>query len=339
MTVAEAKIRIGDIRNLALLLGWPLGDSLLDFAFWRGNESTPALSFTPDWRGWKDHATGKHGDMVALLAEIERISVGDACRRIVAIAEGVATPPPPIVISPRASPAEKRAKWPYFSPLPEEAEFNLARRRNLPHFAGIRAASRRGLLFSATVFDAGTIFPQLAWGLTDSSRVAAQVRRMDGKLWAKAGKTKSLPGSMGGWPIGAADVGNRSHIVLTEGEPDLLSALTLYCLANPDPVTQVPSDPGFLAFASMCGASKRIAESALPLFAGKTVTLIPHSDEAGSRSAETWREQLRAAGATVRTFDLRGLNNDAGQQAKDLNEVVTARGWNAYRSDLIQILQ
>ena len=338
MTVAEAKLRVGTIWNLGRLRGWPLSGDVLDYAFWRGNESTPALSITPDGRGFKDHGTGKHGDMVTLLAEVGAVSVAEACRLLVQIAEGVAEAPAPIVLPPRATPEERRAKWPVFSPFPESAEFALARRRRLPHFAGIRAASKRGLLVTLNCFDAGAIFPAPAWCVTDSARVGAQVRRLDGKLWAKAGKTKSLPGSLGGWPIGAADIDDRPHVLLSEGEPDMLAAVTLCCLLNPDPVTQVPRDSGDLAFATMCGAAKRIAETALPRFAGRTVTLIPHVDGPGSASSEVWRGQLRAAGATVRTFDLRGLLNDAGGQAKDLNAVVTDRGWAAYRDELRQFL-
>ena len=142
---------------------------------------------------------------------------------------------------------------------------------------------------------------------------------------------------MGGWPIGIAEVGNRVSIVMTEGEPDLLAALTLYCMLSPDPESGLPRDPGTWGFCCLAGAGKHVAESALPLFKGKSICVVPHIDPIGARSIDTWGPQLVDAGARVSVFNLAGLLTDDGKPAKDLNDVMTARGFKEYRSQLAEI--
>ncbi len=357
MNVREAKERIGDIYRLADLLHWPLVGQSPELAWWRGNSQSPALSIFADDQLWKDHATGESGDMVDLLAQVEGLPKGKACARIVRIAEGVtaATPTRPRIT--RVSSDQKRSEWPAMvsslSPFANgayagasEAENGLlvgrgtllraigtvAHRRNFPFFQGVQAASRRGLLVFLDWFEAGDSRPVPAWGLTDSSRNAAQVRRLDGKPWqvretnCKSPKSKSMPGSVGGWPIGIAEVGARTDIILTEGEPDLLAALTLHCLTARSPDNLMPRDPGTFGFCCMTGKSKPIAESALPYFAGKTVRIVPHIDAAPNQSPGIWGDQLPEAGATVKLFDLTGLTKDDDTPAKDLNDVITNRG-------------
>lgn len=339
MTVQEAKSRVGDIWNLAHLLNWPLTPGCtLDLAFWRGNVDTPALSITPDGRGWCDHATGKSGDMVDLLAEVTGSSVGDACRRLTELAESLGSgalqpaPRPPV-----RTREEKRASWPVvFGRLGTDELFALAHMRHLPHFAGVCAAAERGTLVAAVGFEKGEPWPIPAWGLTDSAREAVQIRRRDGKPWS-VGKSKSMSGSLGGWPIGSAEIGERADVILTEGEPDYLAAITLCTLLNPHPATQLPRDPGTWGFACMVGAAKKIAEKALPLFAGKRVRIVPHLDSAGAVARDTWARQLHEAGAEVSFFQLAGLTADDGSPAKDLNDCVTTRGFATHRDELAQL--
>lgn len=280
MTVSDAKNRVGNVWRLGHLLNWPLTDGqTLDFAFWRENRTTPALSVTPDGRGWFDHATGESGGMVEMLAKAEHLTERDACRRLTQLADGFTEAPPPIAQALRATPEQKRARWPAsFGTLTTDEQFSLARRRRFPHFAGVAAASARGLLVSTASPDAGDWLPVRAWGVTDSARLAVQLRRLDGKLWTMPGgatpKSKSMPGSVAGWPIGISEVGDRANIVLTEGEPDLLAAITLHCLLNPRPDNGVPTDPRTFGFCCLTGGAKKISATALPMFAGKEVRII-----------------------------------------------------------------
>jgi hypothetical protein len=361
MTIKEAKLRIGDIWNLAGILKWPLDPNVNpDFAFWRNNQHSPALSIFADGQLWKDHGTGDSGDMVAMLAKVEGITSGKACARICDIAEGVAEAPSPIVFAPQATREEKRSRWPVMVSsltggraaahdfiLAEhslssgrgdltEGFFRIASQRHFQWFQGVQAASRRGLLVFLRWFDKGSPSPVDAWGVTDSSREAVQVRRADGKPWS-VGKSKSLPGSLGGWPIGIAEVGDRSDIILTEGEGDFLAAINLHCQLNPDPKMNVPRDPGTFGFCCLTGGAKKIADAALPLFKGKTVRIVPHTDETGNAAVNAWGTQLVEAGARVRVFDLTGMLTDDGKPAKDLNDVSTAKGFAAYSQQLSKL--
>lgn len=184
----------------------------------------------------------------------------------------------------------------------------IAEMRGLPAFAGLELAARAGMLWSATMRDNGASVE--AWILTDSARVSAQARRMDGQPWASIGgvKAKTLPGSQAAWPIGAADIGTKPFVALCEGGPDTLAAWTLAwwhgTAADVQPVC-------------MCGAGNSIHGDALPLFEGKGIWVFPHRDDAGARACAKWTEELSAAGALwVRPFTV--------EPHKDLNEWLVA---------------
>jgi hypothetical protein len=345
MKLREARDRIGTVWQLASRLGWPLSGRRQDFAFWRGNTRTPAVSFTADGRGWYDFGTGEKGGVIALLGRVEGLSPAAACRRFLAVAEDAGPvspgqfpgPPRSRPALPPESLAEKRARWPDLArPFLPEQLARLAEQRHLPTTAGLAAAAARGLLVRAQWYEDGA--PVETWGLTDPAREAVQVRRLDGRPWHH-GKSKSLPGSLGGWPIGAAEAAARdcAEIVVCEGEPDLLAAFTVACLlaAEPDARSGAPFDVARTGFCCLAGGAKHIADRALELFRDRAVCLVPHADPTGRRSAVTWGEQLHAAGARrIRIFALDELVTDAGAPAKDLNDVVTARGWAAHHSEL-----
>jgi hypothetical protein len=183
----------------------------------------------------------------------------------------------------------------------------LAQVRRLPFIAGLELAARAGHLRIAEKFDAGKLV--VAWVLSDSSRRNAQARRLDGELWAGIGaKAWTLAGSQAAWPIGIADVGDKPHVVLCEGGPDLLAAWT--CAWRDGHIARV-------APCCMVGAGLRIHEDAISAFRGKGVFLVPHRDEAGASAKETWIAQLRAAGVKwIRVMSVRPY--------KDLNEALTA---------------
>jgi hypothetical protein len=67
----------------------------------------------------------------------------------------------------------------------------------------------------------------------------------------------------------------------------------------------------------MFGASQKIHPGALPLMAGKTVTLIELHDPAGARATATWAEQLATVGATVTTWQV-------PEPGSDLNDHISA---------------
>ena len=215
---------------------------------------------------------------------------------------------------PSSAPFSCRAVPPKRRPLslpamrfPTVAELaQIAALRGLPAFAGLELAARAGMLRTATLRDG--VEQVAAWVFLDSSRRCAQARRLDGEPWASLGnaKARNFAGSDSRWPIGIADAADKPHVALCEGPADALAAWTLaWWHGCADEVAPL----------AVCGAIP-LADDALPHFRGKTVFLFPDNDPAGHRIRETWRGQLEAAGATVRTFDL--------APAKDLNEAVAA---------------
>src|SRR5690606_10207501 len=65
-----------------------------------------------------------------------------------------------------------------------------------------------------------------AWVVTDSRRIVAESRRLDGNPWAGKGKTWTTIKEFGDgcWPVGAASIGDCPNILLCEGTPDFICA-------------------------------------------------------------------------------------------------------------------
>jgi hypothetical protein len=183
----------------------------------------------------------------------------------------------------------------------------IAKVRGWPTEKGMEALVKRGYLFVADIFDHGKFWP--AWVVTDPTRANAQARRMDGAAWSGIdAKAKSLPGTTAARVIGAACIGTRPQIWLTEGTPDLCAAPIVARLAGLD-LDQI-------AFACVTGAGNSIHENDMPHFVGKSVVIAMHHDAAngkGAEAAKLWARQLYLAGAAqVRGFDF------AGTGGKDL---------------------
>ncbi len=184
----------------------------------------------------------------------------------------------------------------------------IVRVRNLPTNVGLHAAVQAGQLWTLSTrdFDEDT----LSWVLTDSARVTAQARRMDGRPWRSAhgAKAKTLKFSTGSWPIGSADIGPKPFVALCEGGPDTLAVWTLAALQG---------RCSEIAPVCMAGATMRIHPKATPYFRGKGVWIYPHSDDAGARALAVWSEDLRMAGVEwIKPIVL--------TPHKDLNEFVSA---------------
>jgi hypothetical protein len=204
--------------------------------------------------------------------------------------------------------ASQRKRWPAFEP-PSRAEIAaIAQQRDLS-CESIAEAALRGLIFS-TLWKG-----RRAWVVTDGARLNAQVRRLDGEPWEPSRKAQSLPGSVGGWPVGLREAQVFRAIALVEGGPDLLAAFHLALGKGVDVF-------GSLGVVSIFGAKTQIIESALPLFAGKRVRIFAHDDGAGYSGATTWSATLKAASATVDCFGFEGLRQSNGKPVNDLNDFV-----------------
>lgn len=221
----------------------------------------------------------------------------------------------PAHTEPRTRPAPSKPRLPQLRPLNVTEMARLAEHRKWPLFAGLELLTRRGLLWHGRVWDGGVEHD--AWIITDSDRLNAQARRVDGKPW-QCGKAKTLPGSNAFRPVGLAEARDYTHIILCEGGPDFLAALLVAwwggCAAEVAPV-------------GMLGAGLDIPADALGHFEGKAVSIAMHADTGhskGQNAAQRWADQLREAGAEwVGFLDFRHTMLASGTPCKDLADFAT----------------
>lgn len=305
---AKAALTVTDAWNRLGLPGEPRKSCSSPFR----EDRSPSFSVYEGGHRWKDHSTGKGGDVCDFVAAALNVTLANAARWILEQTNARATarawpkvrsitpaePKPPQPRKPLALPPLEKGTVSDFAQLQELRGFRF--------FAGLQILSNRGQLGFATLKD-GAERPR-CWIITDDSRRNAQARRLDGKAWQSINaKAKTLPGSQAAWPIGASRIGNVNTILFTEGAPDLLAAATFAAFDL----------PGSFEAVAMIGAGLNIHPEALPLFKGKDVFIFAHNDEAGLDAARRWRDQLTEAGATVTT-----LCSDA--EGRDLNDTITA---------------
>lgn len=275
-----------------------------------------------DWAG----APSDRGDMIGLWKRVKGVSLEDACKQALDWLNVPAHERNSNARTPRPKREPKALKPPHEKWITLQTRLRagtfselsaLASLRQIPAVAGLELATRHGHLFFCSIFDTGA--DHLAWTITDSSRLNAQSRRLDGKPWEYGGKrqpskSRSIKDQNAGWPVGLTDA-TLPEIVLVEGMPDFLAAWHLIWTKGRTDVCRP---------VAMLGASNDICTEALPHFKGKTVWMFPHVDgpkEEGMKAAWRWRNQLIEAG--VGSTDFYDFAQDG---VKDLNELVTLAG-------------
>lgn len=259
---------------------------------------------------WLDFASGEKGDLIGLWQATTGLSLKDSCA---AAMQFLGIEP-----EPELRPEPTKAWTQLQREMGQGTEGDIAilqALRRLPSDAGLQAAIESGHLFFGPVFDkpanAAGIYHH-SWIITDSERIGAQARRMDGQPYGDGQKSKTIHGTTGRWPIGIADLPTGHQIALVEGGPDFLAAYTACAMLGLlDGIQPI----------SMLGSQQHIHPEALPKFANKTVWIFPHKDEnlAGLQGAIKWDRAIRGAGAAVIPFDFRPYSG-----VKDLNDFVSA---------------
>lgn len=247
-----------------------------------------------------------HGAFSCITAPGDKVH-----NRAIAAMAGLDAPLPPRRVVPRHVHVPASRPKPDLTGLriPTDSELQeIAGTRHLPSIAGLQAAVQAGHLWILTTRDYDEVVN--VWVQTDSARVAAQARRMDGRPWRCVGgaKAKTLKNSIGTWPIGSADIGTKPFVALCEGGPDTLAVWTL---------AAIQGRCSEIAPVCMAGSSMSIHSKAAPYFRGKGVWIYPHSDDAGKRAVDVWTADLRNAGAEwVKPFEI--------HPHKDLNDYLAA---------------
>ena len=266
-----------------------------------------------------DFKAGETRDEIALLAEVEGLSNGDACRRFLALA-GIRGDSPdtrgPAAIQPSRPlplPDVKPASKPFMGTL-----------RELGRVECEAIAGSRGLLLDAVMLAAcegllwrGERLGCASWVLTDAERWNAQFRRFDALPYVlndgREVKTLGVKGGWAAWPLGLPEMSARRYrrAVIVEGLPDALAAFQV--------LLETGQSAG-CAVLCMTGAGLRIPSECLPFFAGVRVRIFCDADASGRRAALRWEGQLNSARASCDAFDLSGLLQADGKPVKDLND-------------------
>jgi hypothetical protein len=309
-TLENAKARL-NIPGLWRHFGFP-GEPKVSCKSPFREDQHPSFSVNADGTLWHDFATGEAGDAVDFFQRASGLSHKDACRKFIELAGGNIKPTARTDrTQPQSADAKPKPVFPNFTKGTAADFKRLASLRNIGR-EGLEFASEHGLLWFASLKD----FP--AWIVTDSARVNAQARRMDGRQWEHVGaKAWTLPGAWAAWPIGIAESKPFPAIAVCEGGPDFLAAhyLALWEQASHNTKRDVQCAP-----VAMLGASQRIHPDALPMFAGKRVRIFGHDDEDGSAAVERWARQLEVVGADVDAFNFAGLRQWDAKPVKDLND-------------------
>lgn len=187
---------------------------------------------------WQDFSTNEGGDVISFIVAASGCTVAAAITGLLAMA-GIERGAPLPAAKPRP-PISPRPIRDALSPLtlsrPLIAELaEIQHRRKWPVFSGLEIAHERGLLFAANVTHRHETVR--SYVLTDAARKTGMARKINGEQWSgpdgstfKSLSLRSDPEN----PIGLADVvGNdRRVVLLAEGDPDFLAAITFAWLAD-----------------------------------------------------------------------------------------------------------
>jgi len=255
---------------------------------------------------WRDFATGESGsNLLELWRQVRGVDFAAALREASAFT-GQAMPEP---ARKDDDAARKRANWPAFSQLSRRQKLTLASLRGIAP-EGIELASERGLVLSARWKNHDCYL------VTDSRRLNAQARRMDGKPLIVDGrevKAQTLPGSRAGIPIGLHEAREFPAVAIVEGGPDLLAAHGCIWAEDRKDVAAV----------AVLGASNRPSVAVWSALAGKRVRVYCHRDDAGMEAGQEWGKAILMAGAVkVEGFRFDGLRKVDGNDVQDLNDLL-----------------
>ena len=319
-TMARAKAAL-PMPELWRKLGWPGEPGKSCRAPW---EVDGRFSFSVFQKGsgeWAAHdfRAGETFDEPALLAKVEGLSNGDACRRFlelagVVVGEGERVQRrEPVTVAAAPAPDARPARKPYLGALrgltKDECAVIAAGRGLLPE--AVMLAAVDGLLWH------GERLGCPSWVLTDAERWNGQFRRMDGAPYVLSDgrevKTLGVKGGWAAWPIGlpALASGSYRQAVLVEGLPDALAAFQVLLETR---------QTARAAVICMTGSGLRLPAECLACFAGVRVRIFCDADKSGRAAALRWEGQLKGAGAVVDAFDLGGLLQADGKPVKDLND-------------------
>ena len=311
LQLAESRFPLPALASeLGLVIGEKPGTCRSPFR----EERKPSFSwrYCQDGRArWKDFGTGEGGDCPAFLARalglqnreaviryLELAGIPDKCPDFLPILKPFAVKP----IIPKKEEPKEKPKLPediHPGTVAEIAEL-LEVRGWEADLGSLHEASTLGFLRF------GTWQGERAWFLVDPAGRFFEARRMDGLKWAHGGKSDSR-GSKS--LLGAEHLKTDSLALLVEGAPDFLACSIYKSRSKLLAEEAVP--------VGMLGAGVRLKDEDLARFKGVRVIIFPHLDSAGRNARDTWKAQLRKAGARVGDICLERFVYEGGKDLAD----------------------
>jgi hypothetical protein len=291
---ARDKYTIADLWMAFGFDGQPKGSCRSPFR----QDRTPSFSIHHDGTGWTDHATGEGGDVIEFARHAlggcdhktvrdwfgERIGIDHYDFFRVANKTAAVTPAPKAITWPGDLVEGSTATWEAF-----------AKHRRLT-FPAVHAMVHAGILRFVKTDGAK------CYVITDTGHHAAEIRRMDGKLFGSS-KAYPLRGVDKSWLPGVELLRQSpkdTAVVITEGATDLLSAIDLYSRYRRQHGGRESWQP-----VALLGAScKNLHPEAQKLIRGRRVRLVPDADPAGDIMADHWTGLLRKIGCEVDVVNL-----------------------------------
>lgn len=304
------------LPELMQQLGFGANAQRSAFCPFHENIHTPSFSVWPtpnQGYRWKCHSGCGGGDELAFLKKARNLEFRDAWKLWKDLTGGA------VVSDPQGSVSRElrgRASAPDHNPV-QASDLRPGNRKELETVARLRGVSLDATRHMNTLgyLKFGILWGVPCWVLWDHSGRLAEARRLDGSTFSRGEKVRSLKNSVKSIPLGLVPspkfgaLHPSAQILLTEGSGDFVAAFHFSRLNGP-----VKWQP-----VSILGKSA-IHTEALPLFANRSVLIVPHvdADGGGMEAAARWAVQLAAVGCEVRKLDLRRLR----QPVKDLNDCV-----------------
>jgi len=280
---AREKLKIADAWQMLGFDGEPKASCRSPFR----EDRHPSFSIHHDGTAWTDHATGEGGDVIEFI----RLGIGGDHREVrdwlrARIGTAKRHGQPTNALQP-----SKAIEWP--SQLVEGVGATwdgFARLRGYTYPA-TWALVQSGILRFCTI-DGVKCFV-----VTDESRRAAEIRKLDGKHFSGS-KTYPLRGVDKSWLPGMEllrQTSAETAVLITEGATDLLAAVDIYTRYRRNHGGKLSWQP-----VALLGAKCRNLHSeAARLIRGRHVRIVPDADPAGDGMAEHWTTLLRRIGCPV----------------------------------------
>ena len=306
---AREKFTIADLWSVFGFEGTPRRSCRSPFR----EDRSASFSIFDSGRAWHDHATGEGGDVIEFIRAALNTDHRGVREWLLQKQGGNTTHVCRVKAS---SLRDKRPDEPRSIQWPSEIREGAAADLNA-------LCEARGISYAAawTLTEAGIVrftkiddHPCLV--ITDREGRAAEIRRLDGSLFAYDRKAYPLKGVDKSWLLGAELLRHEAvdaAVMIVEGATDLLTAVDLYVKCQ-----KAGGNRAWVPVALLGAGCRNLDATCAALIRGRHVRLVPDSDAAGDEMAKHWTKLLRSIDCKVDIVEM-PQGTDLSDHHKTLN--------------------